>query len=80
MMIQVRLFCSLMAWIFANSMTDLRALAERLLASLPPEKAHFVWRKLLQFETAYGDLEAVKKLQQRRAEAFPNRNLLSHRP
>ncbi|KAJ3169317.1 mRNA 3'-end-processing protein rna14 [Geranomyces variabilis] len=54
-----------------NDDNNTRALFERALAGLPPDRARPIWQKLLAYETEYGDLANVLKAEKRRAEAYP---------
>ncbi|CAI8584417.1 unnamed protein product [Vicia faba] len=53
-----------------NDDQNIRALFERALSSLPPEKSVEVWKRFVQFEQTYGDLSSMLKVEQRRKEAF----------
>ncbi|CAI0400056.1 unnamed protein product [Linum tenue] len=53
-----------------NDDRNIRALFERALSSLPPEKSVEVWKRFVQFEQTYGDLASMLKVEQRRKEAF----------
>ncbi|KAI8824353.1 uncharacterized protein EV422DRAFT_317763 [Fimicolochytrium jonesii] len=57
--------------IHLNDDNNTRALFERALAALPPQRAKPVWAKLLAYETENGDLANVLKTETRRAEAYP---------
>ncbi|KAL8097037.1 cleavage stimulation factor subunit 77 [Apium graveolens] len=53
-----------------NDDRNIRALFERALSSLPPEKSVEVWKRFSQFEQTYGDLASMLKVEQRRKEAL----------
>ncbi|CAL0317401.1 unnamed protein product [Lupinus luteus] len=53
-----------------NDDQNIRALFERALSSLPPEKSVEVWKKFIHFEQTYGDLASMLKVEQRRKEAL----------
>ncbi|KAK7266964.1 hypothetical protein RIF29_19626 [Crotalaria pallida] len=53
-----------------NDDKNIRALFERALSSLPPEKSVEVWKKFIQFEQTYGDLASMLKVEQRRKAAL----------
>ncbi|RZC50999.1 hypothetical protein C5167_019426 [Papaver somniferum] len=53
-----------------NDDTNVRALFERALNSLPPEKSVEVWKRYTQFEQTYGNLASILKVEQRRKEAL----------
>ncbi|CAK8533072.1 unnamed protein product [Lathyrus sativus] len=53
-----------------NDDQNIRALFERALSSLPPEKSVEIWKRFVQFEQTYGDLSSMLKVEQRRKEAF----------
>lgn len=54
-----------------NDDNNTRALFERALAAIPTEKSLPIWTKYLAYETQYGDLSNLQKLQARRSIAFP---------
>ncbi|CAO3662322.1 unnamed protein product [Rhizopus stolonifer] len=54
-----------------NDDNNTRALFERTLATMPPEKAVPVWHKFLDYENKYGDLASVQNVEKRRLEALP---------
>jgi cleavage stimulation factor subunit 3 len=58
-----------------NDDNNTRALFERALAAVPPERSQPIWQKYINYETQYGDLTNLHKIQQRRAQAFPQENL-----
>ncbi|KAI3887204.1 hypothetical protein MKW92_053678 [Papaver armeniacum] len=53
-----------------NDDKNVRALFERALSSLPPEKSVEVWKRYTQFEQTYGNLASILKVEQRRKEAL----------
>ncbi|KAI3953502.1 hypothetical protein MKW92_014597 [Papaver armeniacum] len=53
-----------------NDDTNVRALFERALNSLPPEKSVEVWKRYTQFEQTYGNLASILKVEQRMKEAL----------
>jgi len=53
-----------------NDDRNVRALFERALSLLPPEKSIEVWKRFVQFEQTYGDLSSLLKVEQRRKEAL----------
>ncbi|KAJ8770398.1 hypothetical protein K2173_015012 [Erythroxylum novogranatense] len=53
-----------------NDDRNTRALFERALSSLPPEKSVEIWKRYIQFEQTYGDLASMLKVEQRRKEAL----------
>ncbi|GAU38061.1 hypothetical protein TSUD_146200 [Trifolium subterraneum] len=53
-----------------NDDQNIRALFERALSSLPLEDSVEVWKRFVQFEQTYGDLASMRKVEQRRKEAF----------
>ncbi|KAG2594864.1 cleavage stimulation factor subunit 77-like [Panicum virgatum] len=53
-----------------NDDRNVRALFERALSLLPPEKSTEVWKRFVQFEHTYGDLSSMLKVEQRRKEAL----------
>uniref|UniRef100_A0A7N0T936 Suppressor of forked domain-containing protein n=1 Tax=Kalanchoe fedtschenkoi TaxID=63787 RepID=A0A7N0T936_KALFE len=53
-----------------NDDRNSRALFERALSSLPPEKSDEVWKAFVRFEQQYGDLNSILKVEQRRKEAL----------
>ncbi|KAI9304476.1 hypothetical protein BJ944DRAFT_256292 [Cunninghamella echinulata] len=54
-----------------NDDNNTRALFERSLASLPPEKSTAVWRKFMEYENKYGDLASVQNVESRLREVVP---------
>ncbi|KAJ3047615.1 mRNA 3'-end-processing protein rna14, partial [Rhizophlyctis rosea] len=54
-----------------NDDNNTRALFERALSALPPERAREVWAKFLDYENQYGELGNVIKIERRRGEAYP---------
>ncbi|KAJ3341063.1 mRNA 3'-end-processing protein rna14 [Gonapodya sp. JEL0774] len=55
-----------------NSENNTRALFERAIAMLAPSKARPVWDKFTNFESEYGDLNNLTKVEKRRHEAYPD--------
>ncbi|KAI9250734.1 hypothetical protein BY458DRAFT_444684 [Sporodiniella umbellata] len=55
-----------------NDDNNTRALFERTLATMPPEKAVPIWHKFLDYENKYGDLASVQSVEKRRLEALPS--------
>ncbi|XP_050379051.1 cleavage stimulation factor subunit 77 isoform X2 [Argentina anserina] len=53
-----------------NDDRNIRALFERALSSLPPEKSVEVWKQFAKFEQTYGDLASMLKVEQRKKEAL----------
>ncbi|WOK95921.1 cleavage stimulation factor subunit 77 [Canna indica] len=53
-----------------NDDRNVRALFERALSSLPPEKSVEVWKRFSQFEWTYGDLASMLKVEERMKEAL----------
>ncbi|KAG0481583.1 hypothetical protein HPP92_012441 [Vanilla planifolia] len=53
-----------------NDDRNVRALFERALSLLPPEKSVEVWNRFVKFEQMYGDLASILKVEQRRKEAL----------
>lgn len=58
-----------------NDDNNTRALFERALAAIPADRSHPIWAKYINYETQYGDLTNLHKLQQRRAQSFPQGNM-----
>jgi len=56
---------------------DARALFERTVALVEPEKAKPVWDRMAQYEYQYGDYLAAQKIFQRYSEAFPDGKLFA---
>lgn len=54
-----------------NDETNARALFERSALKIPADKSRNLWETWARFENMHGDLSAVRKLEQRWAEAFP---------
>ncbi|ORY53977.1 hypothetical protein BCR35DRAFT_310473 [Leucosporidium creatinivorum] len=55
-----------------NNPNNARALFERTVALVEPEKAKPVWDRMAQYEYQYGDYLAAQKIFQRYSEAFPD--------
>ncbi len=51
---------------------DARALFERVIGTIPPDRARPLWERWARHEYQYGDLAAAQKLEKRMAEAYPN--------
>ena len=58
--------------IHLNDDSNIRALFEKSLSSIPLEKSKKIWNAFLDFETKYGDLTTIKSIEKRRAEAYPD--------
>jgi cleavage stimulation factor subunit 3 len=58
-----------------NDKNNMRVLFERVLASLPSEKAQEIWNKFLEFEYNFGDSESIEKVNQRRNEIYPDQSM-----
>lgn len=58
-----------------NDDNNTRALFERALATIPPSRCQTIWAKFMFYETQYGDLTNLHKLQQRRANSYPTENM-----
>jgi hypothetical protein len=58
--------------IHLNDDSNIRALFEKSLSSIPLEKSKKIWNAFLDFETKYGDLITIKNIEKRRAEAYPD--------
>jgi len=54
-----------------KDVNNMRVLCERALAAMPPEKTPEVWKKLLDFEYAYGDMATIQKQEARKAAMLP---------
>ncbi|KAL2920081.1 hypothetical protein HK105_200147 [Polyrhizophydium stewartii] len=55
-----------------NDDNNTRALFERALAMLPPDRANSVFRKYVTYEMQFGDLSMLKKAEKRYEEAYPD--------
>ncbi|KAG6552890.1 hypothetical protein Mapa_005545 [Marchantia paleacea] len=53
-----------------NDDRNVRVLFERALKVLPPDESVEVWNRFMAFEQAYGDLQSMLKVEQRRREAL----------
>lgn len=53
---------------------DTRALFERALSQIPPERSRALWTKYIDYETQYGDLSNLYKIEKRLGEVFPTGN------
>ena len=49
----------------------MRVLFEKAVSTIPKEKAREIWNMYLAFESSYGDLSSMLKLEKRKAEAYP---------
>lgn len=49
----------------------MRVLFEKVLATIPKERAGEVWNMFLRFESLCGDLKTISRIEARKAEAFP---------
>ena len=49
---------------------DTRALFERALNAIPPQRAQRIWGKYVEYESQYGDLNNLQKLQERRNQSI----------
>ena len=56
----------------ANDDTNARALFERAMSSLPPERARVVWMRWAEYEYSFGDASAMARLEARLPEVFPD--------
>jgi hypothetical protein len=54
---------------------DTRALFERALSAIPDIRSQPIWTKYVSYESQYGDLANLHKLQERRAQAFPQEGM-----
>ncbi|KAJ3345530.1 mRNA 3'-end-processing protein rna14, partial [Kappamyces sp. JEL0680] len=54
-----------------NDDNNTRALFERALAAIPPEKSKPIWEKYIEYETQYGDLTNLYGIEKRVNEVFP---------
>jgi hypothetical protein len=48
-----------------------RSVFERIIDSLPADGAEDIWREFHHFETLYGDLKSLERVEQRREEKYP---------
>lgn len=55
----------------SHSHSDARALFEKTLSTISGTEAKPIWDQFLDFETEYGDLASVQKLEKRREAQFP---------
>ncbi|KXS17978.1 Suf-domain-containing protein [Gonapodya prolifera JEL478] len=60
-----------------NDENSENTLFERAIATIPPSKARPVWEKFVTFESEYGDLGNLAKIEKRRQEVYPD-GLLIH--
>src|SRR5689334_22170014 len=56
-------------FLFMLFIIDIRALLEKSLSSIPTHKGKELWSRFLQFESKYGDLASIKKIEARLMEA-----------
>jgi cleavage stimulation factor subunit 3 len=61
-----------------NSLLDTRALFERALAVMPNEKAGSIWRKFATYESKYGDMTGIERVEKRWRDAFPGGKYFLH--
>ncbi|KAG0050796.1 mRNA 3'-end-processing protein rna14 [Gryganskiella cystojenkinii] len=59
-----------------NDDSNARALFERALITMSPDKARSLWEKFSEYENKYGDLVAITKVEKRRREVYPNDSVL----
>ncbi|KAG0252116.1 mRNA 3'-end-processing protein rna14, partial [Mortierella polycephala] len=59
-----------------NDDSNARALFERALINMSPEKARPLWEKFSDYENKYGDLAAITKVEKRCREVYPNDSVL----
>jgi len=59
-----------------NDDSNARALFERALINMSPEKARPLWEKFSEYENKYGDLGAITKVEKRRREVYPEDSVL----
>ncbi|KFH61759.1 hypothetical protein MVEG_12400 [Podila verticillata NRRL 6337] len=59
-----------------NDDSNARALFERALISMSPDKARPLWEKFSEYENKYGDLTAVTKVEKRRRETYPEESVI----
>jgi predicted component of type VI protein secretion system len=57
---------------------DIRVLFEKVLATLPKERALEVWDLYLKFEQMAGNLNTIKQIEKRRATTYPELGSNSH--
>lgn len=55
-----------------NDDTNARAVFERTVSSLPPERARPIWNRWAEYENSYGDTSAITRLEARLHDAYPN--------
>ncbi|CAO3666397.1 unnamed protein product [Umbelopsis ramanniana] len=60
-----------------NDDNNTRALFERALAVMPNEKAGSIWRKFATYESKYGDMTGIERVEKRWRDAFPGESKLS---
>ncbi|KAG0086450.1 mRNA 3'-end-processing protein rna14, partial [Podila epicladia] len=59
-----------------NDDSNARALFERALISMSPDKARPLWEKFSEYENKYGDLTAITKVEKRRRETYPQESAI----
>jgi len=57
-----------------NETNNIKVLYERVLSSMPSEKATEIWNRFLAFEISRGDLPSISKVEKRRAAAYPDQD------
>ncbi|KAJ3269702.1 mRNA 3'-end-processing protein rna14 [Terramyces sp. JEL0728] len=60
-----------------NDDNNTRALFERALSQIPPERSRALWTKYIDYETQYGDLSNLYKIEKRLGEVFPTEDVNS---
>jgi cleavage stimulation factor subunit 3 len=50
---------------------DTRALFERALAAIPSDRSKSIWSRYIDYETQYGDISNLYRIEQRMGEVFP---------
>ncbi|KAJ3252779.1 mRNA 3'-end-processing protein rna14 [Boothiomyces macroporosus] len=61
-----------------NDDNNTRALFERALSQIPPERSRALWTKYIDYETQYGDLSNLYKIEKRLGEVFPTEDVNSN--
>ncbi|KAG0343607.1 mRNA 3'-end-processing protein rna14 [Podila humilis] len=59
-----------------NDDSNARALFERALISMTPDKARSLWEKFSEYENKYGDLTSITKVEKRRRETYPEESII----
>ncbi|CAG8567643.1 14377_t:CDS:10, partial [Acaulospora colombiana] len=62
---------------FLIQLNDDNTLFERTLMSMPVEKAKILWKRFSEYENKYGDLTAIRKIDERRSKEYPEESTLS---